>query len=255
MKKHLFLLCMFLSAFCLKAQVIGISIETDSPSQSFKTGSDVLSYMHQKYKDGPCKAYTFSQKNKHYVNDTVKGTSEWFESIEFPDKFRIDFGDTTSGNFVIFKNDSSYNYKQFLLTKRNYNANTLLLLLGGMYYRNPEEVNQRLKKENYELGTLSTQKWRKQPVYVIGAQSGDTLSNQIWVSKKSWRVVRIIEKMKNGHMMDMTFDEHQKHCNGYVETKVTFRDNGKIEQQEEYYNIRKVEKFPAQVFSPTQIQK
>lgn len=255
MKKYLFLVFAFFSVLYLNAQILSLDIDTDSPSLSFKTGNEVLSYIHQKYKEAPCKAYTFSQKNKHYVNDTVAGTSEWYESIEFPDKFRIDFGNAVSGNFVIFKNDSSYNYKHFALTKKSYDANTLLLLLGGMYYRSLEDVTARLQKENYQLAVLSTQKWRKQSVYVIGAQSGDTLSNQIWISKKSWRVVRIIEKMKNGHTMDMTFDEHQKHCKGYVETKVTFRDNGKIEQQEEYYNIKTVEKFPPHVFNPTPMQK
>jgi len=250
MNTILYTILLALSGFILNAQVLSINVDTDSRKPSFKTGGDVLDFLHQKYKAGPCKTYTFSQKNKHYRNDSLIGTSEWFEAIEFPDKFRIDFGDRTSGNFIIFKNDSSYRYKKTQLVKTSYNTNTLLLLLGGMYYREIADINNRLQQEHYNLAVLSTQKWRKQKVYVIGAQKGDSTSNQIWVSTKSWKIIRIIEKMEDGHTMDMSFDEHQAHCNGYVETKVTFKLDGKIEQVEDYYDIKPVDKFPETTFNP-----
>lgn len=253
MKKNGLLILVMLGIFQLHAQVISIDIDTD-PS-SFKTGDDVLGHIHQKYKSGPCKAYTFSQKNTHYRNDSVSGHSEWHESIEFPDKFRIDFGDKSSGNFVVFRNDSSFRYKKGELLGKKYDDNILLLLLGGMYYRDLQDVTARLQKAGYQTAVLSSQKWRKQAVYVIGAPAGDTTSNQVWISKKTGRIVRILEKMGNGHIMDMTFDQHQEHCKGYVETKVTFRDNGKVEQVEEYYNIQTVESFPEDVFSPVPIKK
>lgn len=246
--KILQLIVLFFSISVLNAQVI--SIGYDGSSATPKTGADVLGRLYKKYKQGPCKAYTFSQKNTHYRNDSVIGQSEWYESIEFPDKFRINFGDTAQGNFVVFKNDSSYNYRNFQLKKSSYNSNTLLLLLGGMYYREFNDVISRLEKEQYNTKIVSTQKWRKEEVDVIGALAGDTLSNQIWVSKKQNRVVRIIEKWDESRTMDMTFDAYQKHCKGYVETKVTFKSNGKVEQVEEYYNIKTVGVFPDEVFNP-----
>lgn len=232
-----------------KAQGISLNILADSTSK-LKTGKDVIRFIHQKYKEGPCKSYTFSQKNMHYRNDSIVGSSEWHEYIEFPDKFRIDFGKTTEGNFVIFKNDSSYRYKNNALKKVNYKANTLLLLLGGMYYRDLQDVITRLQNENYNIQLVSTQKWKKQTVYVVGALKGDTTSNQIWISKKKWKIVRIIEKMDEKSFMDMTFDAYQKNCNGYVETKVTFKRNRKIEQTEEYYNIKPITIFAPEVFNP-----
>lgn len=56
--------------------------------------------------------------------------------------------------------------------------------------------------------------------------------------------------MDKDNTMDMTFDNYQKHCRGYVETKVTFKRNGKIEQIEEYYNIKSLENIPSEVFNP-----
>ncbi len=46
-------------------------------------------------------------------------------------------------------------------------------------------------------------------------------------------------------MMDMRFETHQKHCKGFVETKVSFRRNGRLEQVEEYYDIKEATGFPA----------
>lgn len=249
------LLILFLTPLRFTAQVISIGVDADQRTSAFKTGHDVLSYIHQTYRNGPCKAYTFSQKNTHYRNDSIVGTSEWHEAIQFPDKFRIDFGDKASGNFVIFKNDSSYRYRNFELSGRKYDANMLLLLLGGMYYRDFADVTTRLQKEGFNTAVLSKQKWNKQKVYVIGAEAGDLTSNQIWISKKTWRVVRIIERMKGTDVMGMTFDRHQEHCKGYVETKVTFKKNGKTEQVEEYHDIQTVEKFPEEVFNPAPVKK
>lgn len=239
-----------LSHIIVNAQTLELGINFSEPIIKFQTGKDVIEFLYQKYKQGPCKIYTFSQKNTHYRNDSVIGNSEWHEYIEFPDKFRIDFGNKTEGNFVIFKNDSSYSYRNHEFKKVKYNTNTLLLLLGGMYYRDLADVNMRLINEHYNTQILSNQKKGNHNFCVIGALAGDTLSNQIWVSKKNWRIVRIIEKMDENSYMDMTFDAFQKSCNGYTETKVTFKRNGKIEQIEEYYDIKAQNAFPTEIFYP-----
>lgn len=248
MMRYIFLLGCFVNvAF---AQVIGLDIDVSSSDPGFKSGKEVLDQMYMKFKNGPCKRYTFSQTNTHYKNDTVSGHSTWFEYIEFPDKFRIDFGDQKNGNFVIFRNDSSLSFKNFTLVRTAVDKNILLLLLGGIYYRNQEDVLDRLKEAGYNTQVVSSQKWNKQTVYVIGASEGDITTNQIWVSKKNWRVVRIIEKWDDGSLMDMTFDDYQKHCNGYVETRVTFKRNGKIEQVEEYHAITETTGFSGDTFYP-----
>lgn len=246
MKFSVLILMLFCSAISL-AQAFEIEFNIHNEIQ---TGEDVIKKMHERYKLAPCKSYTFSQKNTHYRNDSAIGNSEWHEAIEFPDKFRIDFGDTTKGNFVIFKNDSAYNFRNFTLKKTSYNSQTLLLLLGGMYYRELTDVIKRLNNDHYNLSVLSSQKLNKQTYYVIGAKQGDLQLNQIWVNKKTLRIERIIEKINENDIMDMSFDSYQANCKGFVETKVTFKRNGKIEQVEEYYNIKTVDVFPNKVFYP-----
>lgn len=209
-----------------------------------QTGTDILRSVHKKYYQGPCKIYTFSQKNTLYKNDTVSGHSEWHEAIEFPDKFRIDFGDRKAGNFVVFKNDSVFNYKNREMVSSRPDSSTLLLLLGGMFYRKLDDVLNRVRAANYTTKILSVQKWNGQDTYVIGAKENDLSSNQVWIDKKTLRVMRIVEKMNEEDTMDMRFEAHQDWCNGYVETKVSFRRNGVLEQVEEYFDVKVADKFP-----------
>jgi hypothetical protein len=248
MKAYLFI---FFVGYIIPYQAqISLNIHAVDSIINPKTGNDVLHNMHQYYKNAPCKRYTFSQKNNHYRNDSIIRTSEWHEYIEFPDKFRINFEDSIHGNFVIFKNDSAYRYKNNELKKTTRNANTLLLLLGGMYYRSLSDVIERLQKEGYNTSLLSLQKRKKTTYFVIGALPGDSLSNQIWVHKKKYRVERIIEKIDANHTMDMTFDSFQKLGEAFTETAVTFKNNGKLEQRELYYNIKIANNFEDEIFNP-----
>lgn len=206
-----------------------------------QSGSDILKKMHETYFHKPCRSYTFSQKNTHYKADTVSGHSVWHEAVEFPDKFRINFGEIAEGNFIMFRNDSALNYRKGNFVKARSDSNTLLLILGGMYYRSFEDVTQRLVKAGYDLKKLSSQRWKNEEVYVIGANEGDVISNQIWVSKKTLSVERIFEKMNAAEIMDMRFESHTKMCDGFIESKVSFRRNGHLEQEEEYYDIKEIE--------------
>ncbi len=205
-----------------------------------KTGVELIKVMHKKYFQGPCKTYSFSQKNTLYRNDSVVGDSEWHEVIQFPDKFKINFGDKSKGNFVVFRNDSVLNFRENKLTKMRPDSNALLLLIGGMYYRNIEDVLKRLVNAGYKSDIISEQIYNQLPVYVIGAKNNDLQSNQIWVEKSTFKILRIVEKMKSGDMMDMRFNSHQKNCNGFMETRVSFCRNGKLEQVEEYYDIKEL---------------
>ena len=210
----------------------------------YRSGAELVTAMHKRYCNGPCKIYSFSQRNTHYKADTVSGHSEWHEIIEFPVKFRIDFGDKAKGNYVVFKNDSVFNYKSGKLVKMKADSNSLLLLLGGMYYRPIEDVLARIKTQGYDLNTISSQKWNGEEVFVIGARENELSKNQVWISKKTLRILRILESLNETEQMDMRFEAHQDWCKGYVETKVSFRRNGKLEQVEEYYNIKEANSFP-----------
>lgn len=228
---------------CKKKLVLLVCLFTTPYFAQKQSGLKIIKAIHTRYFNGPCKCYAFSQKNTLYRNDSVIGNSVWHEVVEFPDKFKIYFGEKAKGNFVVFKNDSVFNYRNGTFTKSRSDSNTLLLILGGLFYRHLEDVTARLNAANYNLSECYEELWNNETVYVIGATKNNLNANQIWIQKKDLRVVRIIETMNNNDIMDMRFEAHQDWCKGYVETKVSFRRNGKLEQVEEYFDIKVVEKF------------
>ena len=201
-------------------------------------GESLIRNMHSRYSQAPCKSVSFSQKNTHYRNDSVKGKSVWHEKIVYPDQFLIQFGSQAEGNYVQYRNDSAYHYKAGKLIKARPDANELLLLLGGMYYRPVEDVITRVKKGGFNLAWVTEVTWNGQLTWVAGAHPGDTLGNQIWVDKKTLRVVRIVQKLTNGDRMDIRFEKFVPSCKGWMEVKVVFYRNGRKEQVEEYYDIK-----------------
>lgn len=213
------------------------------PAQGDK-GEAFLRQVHQRHEQAPCKSYSFSQKNAHYRNDSVIKQSTWHEAIEFPDKFRIQFGEAQKGNAVLFRNDSAYTFREGKLIKARRDSNSLLLILGGMYYREFNEVLKRLKHSRFNCSLLSEQEWKGKAVCVLGAAAGDTKPNQIWFDKNDFRVLRILESRTPGEQMDMRFESHQVWCKGFVENKVSFYRNGKLEQVEEYYDLQVLDHFP-----------
>src|SRR4051812_35817879 len=84
---------------------------------SQQKADDILKKMHDRYKGAMCRNYTFSQRNSHYQNDTLIGTSVWHESVGLPDRFRIVFGDSAKGNMVLFRNDSVFRYRNEKMLK------------------------------------------------------------------------------------------------------------------------------------------
>ncbi len=245
--KSLLVLLSFIS-ITLNAQILELGVENNATQAEFENGEQLLKYMMKKYRQAPCRAYTFTQKNTLYRNDSIIGNSTWYESIEFPDKFRIDFDDKTKGNYVIYKNDSAFYFRSHKLKKSNSDQNILLLLLGGMYYREPNNVINRLKKANFNINLLSIEEGKFGKIYIIGAKGMESSENQIWIEGKDFKILKIIQTQIDKSIMEITFDEHKENCKGYTETKVTFKRDGKVEQVEKYDDIKTVTKFPPNTF-------
>ena len=201
--------------------------------------------MHKKYAGNYCHTVQFKQKTTRYVDDLVTDTSYWYEWIQYPDKFRIDFTTQYGGNCVIFKHDSVFNYKKHQLVKAGADENDLLLLLGGMYFRQVEQVMARLKKAGYALDKLASVSLNGIECYVIGEKD----AHQIWVDKKDLKVVGLNTKLNETDWLELHFDAFQKSCKGFTETKVSAKKNGKLEQVEEYLNIKTEVAIPDSIFN------
>ncbi|HXB39310.1 MAG TPA: hypothetical protein VNZ49_02140 [Bacteroidia bacterium] len=224
---------------------------TVSAFAQYNNGEELLKAMHKKYYGNYCQTVTFDQKTFRYdTNGVVKDTSYWYEWISYPDKFRIDFGKKFGGNCVIFKNDSVFNYRNNKLVKRGKDENDLLLLLGGMYYRPFEDIVARIERQGYNLDNLTLIDANGKMSYVIGSSvSGSENKYQIWVDKTTLRVEKIKTRLNENDWLEIRFDDFKKTCKGFTETKVTATKNDKLEQKEEYINLKTSVIIPDSIFN------
>jgi outer membrane lipoprotein-sorting protein len=226
-------------------KIIVLLFLTNTLFAQYKTGKELLRDMHKKYYNNYCKTVQFEQKSIRYKDDVVTDTAYWYEWISYPDKFRIDFGTRYGGNCVIFKNDSAYNYKKHTLAKARADENDLLLLLGGMYFRKFDDVMARLKRLEYDLNKIKTSSLNGTDCFLVGADG----SYQMWVDKKDLKVIAFKTKLTETEWLEIRFDAFQKSCRGFTETKVTAKKNGKLEQVEEYQNIKTGIIIPDSIFN------
>ena len=168
---------------------------------------------------------------------------------QFPNDFRIDFGNPDSGNAVIFKNDSSYLFRGGKKVRVSPDEDDLLFLLGGMYFYPFDEVITKMKSFGYDLDKGHEDTWKGKKVYVIGAGKGEYSVNQLWVEKENYSPVRMI-KYENNSKQEAYFENHTKLGGGFTETLVHFFINDKLIQVEKYHDLKGDVEIDPAIFDP-----
>src|SRR5690348_7703532 len=76
-----------------------------------KSGEEVLQRMHDAYAGKWYRTLTFVQKTTRYRGDGTTNVSTWFESLEHSapgaTRLRIDIGDPSAGNGMLYTADST----------------------------------------------------------------------------------------------------------------------------------------------------
>lgn len=231
----------------MKKLIVLFTLLSSTLLAQFQNGEELLRAMHKKYANNYCQTVVFDQKTTRFDSTgAIIDTSYWYEWIQYPDKFRIDFGKKHGGNCVIFKNDSAFNYRKNKLVRKGRDENDLLLLLGGMYYRPFDSVVARLERLGYDLDKVTQVNVNKNIFYIVGSADN---TQQVWVDKKDLKVVKIKTRLSEKDILQISFDGFKKTCKGFTETKVSAYKNDKLEQKEEYLNLKTGIAIPDSIFN------
>lgn len=226
-----------------------VAIPKHTPEKIIST-EVLVENMQKTYSGKWARTITFVQYNTHYEDGKVKDKSIWYEAIEYPDKFRIDFGKPIEGNAVIFANDSVFNFKEGQLTTKRRQPNNLMLLAGGIYFLPKTQALQRLTEAGYDISKFHLASWQGRPAYVVGAEKGNLQVAQFWIDAENLYLVRTLTPTADKHMQEAQFSKHIKTAGGWTETEVLFLKDGKKEQLEVYKDIKPDSKLPANLFNP-----
>jgi hypothetical protein len=234
----------------LTASLVPALLRAQAPAPT--DGQQLLTAMHDRYAATWYPTLTFVQKSIWYKPDGSQARVQtWHEALQAPGRLRIDFGEATSRNGAIFRNDSTYSFAGGKLTKATAERN-LLLVLGFDVYRQPvAHTTSVLRDEGVDLSRIHRDTFQGRPVYVVGAAAGDTTATQFWVDAERLLFVRLIQaNQAHTALQDVRFNQYVKQPGGWLAEQVQVRSSGKLVYEEDYSDVQVNVRLDPALFAP-----
>ncbi len=223
------------------AYSIGLLVSKNK--EVIRSGYDALEAMRNAYAGGRWyKHFTFSQDVQFYKDGVADKKQVWHEAASFPGKLLIKYDTKDSKNGMLFENNTYHGMQEGKEPMNLPMVHDLLLAGFDVYFLRPYETAHLLDSLGYNLKKVHENMWQGRKVLVVGADKGDTLSPQIWIDAERFYMHRIIYKQR-GALRDVTFEQYEKMENNWVATFITFKQNGKLQMTEKYFDI----KFPKEL--------
>jgi len=183
---------------------------------------------------------TFVQTSIQHRPDGVIDTTTWLEAMDLPGKLRIDIGENTSGNVLLFRNDSIYVYNDGTQVNARPTFHPLLILGFDVYFLPTEEAVSKLDSLGFDLTKIHESTWQDRPVYVIGSDTDDEPSNQFWIDKERLYFVRMLQNVGPNQSIrqDVQFNKYEKLGGGWISPEVLFYADSTLTLEELYFNMR-----------------
>jgi len=224
-----------------------------------RTGSDVLEAMRAAYAGTWYHTLTFTQKTTRRTQDGTERVETWYETLAHTaaagTRLRIDMGDLSAGNGVIFTADSSFRVRGGKLQASNASGNEFLPLIEGVYVQPVTKTVKELGQMKVDLSRARTGTWEGKPVWIVGAASAsDTTSPQFWVDTERKLLQRMIISGGDGQApLDVHLGGYERVGKGaWLATKIEMFQNGVRRQAEEYSGWKVDVPVDPAIFDPAQ---
>jgi hypothetical protein len=223
-----------------------------------KSGEDLVRQMHDRYADKWYRNLTFVQTTTF----PDRPPETWYEAGTIPGKLRIDIAPLDSMKAFLYVGDSAIVFQGGKRVAAQQDRNLLMTLGFDVYGQSPETTIEQLKAQSIDLDKIREDTWNGTKVWVVGADKGDTTTNQFWIEQKRLLFVRLIEAHKSQknpsgppNLLDITFENYQPLGKTRVAPKCVIKVNGKEVQREEYRDIRADVKLQSDLYDPVSYHK
>ena len=214
-------------------------------------GKDLINSMHKRYSKTWYKTLTFKQATTFYnAKEEVVKEQTWLEAMQLPSSLAIKFDTITSGNGIVFKNDSIYNFREGKMLASRQLHHPLLILGFSVYAQSPEKSIEDLGKLNIDVSKITTGIWQGKENYIIG----DENATHFYIEKERLLFTKLIQKGANNSIMETQFNKYEELKNGWIAPEVLFYTNGKVTMKEVYSEIE-TPNLPLSIFDITEFQK
>jgi len=225
---------------------------TQPRTTTITSADQLVAVMHDRYASKWYRTLTFSQKATYLRADgTPSRVETWYEALSLPGLLRIDLGDPTRGNGVVYRGDSVYTLQEGRVVDRRLGRNALLILGFAVYAQPAARTLEQLRAERIDLDLLHTDTLYGRRMYVVGAGRADSISNQFWIDAEHMLFARLIQTdTARRSTRDIRFEKYVQHGDGWVAEEVRFLSGGKLVFHEEYSNVRVNVPLDANLFVP-----
>jgi hypothetical protein len=227
-----------------------------APGPEPKNGADVLQRMHDAYAGKWYSTLTFTQKTTQFPPDKEPVVSTWYESLRYVPsvgaQLRIDVGDPSAGNGVLYTADSSWRIRGGKPSAAQASGNEFLPMIEGVYMQPVEQTMRELKTTNIDMQKVTSGRWENRPVWIVGVSSPtDTTTPQFWIDTDRNVAVRMILSPAAGMpVLDIHLGNYVQVGGGWLATKVEMYSAGKPRQFEEYSEWKANVALPDALFDP-----
>lgn len=219
-----------------------VQVGSPAPARAdvIRSADELFAAMHDRYSDDWYRTITFVQQSRYLRPDgTVSREETWYEAGAVPGRLRIDLGDPSRGNGVIYRSDSLYSIQGGRVTDRRVGRNPLMILGFDVYRQPVERTMQQLRAEGFDLSVLHTDSLNGQRMYVVGAGPRDSTTNQFWIEADRLLFARLIQTdPQRNRTQDIRFEKYVGHDGGWVAEEVRFLMGGRTFFHELYSNVR-----------------
>lgn len=208
--------------------------------------------MHARWNEAWYRTLTFTQTTTRVLpNDSVT-VEEWREWGAMPGRLRIEMGPPELGRTVIYNRDSTFVLDQGRVVRRLERWNDLMIVGFDVYTQPPERTMEQLRRAGFDLSRFHLDSLDGVPVYVVGADRGDTTSKQFAIEADRLLFLRFIDPLPNqpGKTQHVWFRGYQPAGRAWIAPEVEVLVDGRRVFHETYADIRVGEPIDDRLFDP-----
>ena len=218
------------------------------------TADALLRAMHDRYSATWYDTLTFTQKSTTYNPDGTTKVETWYEAALLPGKLRIDIGPPADGHAYLMVDGNATVFEKGKDPRSRPLVNLLLVLGFDVYKQSPETTLKIVQSQKIDTSKFHEETWEGRPVYVVGAEKGDTKSPQFWMDKERLLFVRLFEpaRANPAETDDIRFVKYQTLSGTWIAARVEIWNQRKLVFSEDYSDIKANPKLDAALFDPKQ---
>jgi hypothetical protein len=202
------------------------------------SGEELVRRMHDAYDGRWFRTVTFVQRTTMHPPGGQERVMTWYEAVQAPSRLRIDVGDPSEGNGVLFTADSTYRFRGGKLVGSVGEGNPFMPFVVALYAQPVERTLAEMAREHYDMSAVRTDTLDGRRVFVVGARSADDVTSpQFWVDAERLVTLRMIVSTPTDsgpRAVDARLRDWVAVGGGWLATVVDISINGALVQKEEY---------------------